>query len=262
MINEEETIPDDHFSKMYPRAIDEVWYKRAVEQHYVNSDSFVFSVPIDEEGADNTTLVTASRAIFIGKVSRKKINKFEEIKRRLKGWKWPKTNLEVVRKDRSDENIEVNYLFYSSGTDKEKAPAAVVGFQFQHTALQALFQNITFSCKGGEKCTDCAADSWACYLIDDNGYVIAAEDKSDAGKFFGELKGPIMSSLVKEGVFEKIRIFDYQAVCFKSKQTSNDGSILLTVRTFYFLLILLKYLWRIEYKYIMIFFNELLYLHV
>ncbi|XP_060826223.1 voltage-dependent calcium channel subunit alpha-2/delta-3 isoform X1 [Bombus pascuorum] len=179
MINEEETIPDDHFSKMYPRAIDEVWYKRAVEQHYVNSDSFVFSVPIDEEGADNATLVTASRAIFIG-------------------------------------------------TDKEKAPAAVVGFQFQHTALQALFQNITFSCKGGEKCTDCAADNWACYLIDDNGYVIAAEDKSDAGKFFGELKGPIMSSLVKEGVFEKIRIFDYQAVCFKSKQTSNDGSILLT----------------------------------
>lgn len=67
--NEEKPDPDDHFSKMYPRAIDEVWYKRAVEQHYVNSDSFVFSVPIDEEGADNSTLVTASRAIFIGKVS-------------------------------------------------------------------------------------------------------------------------------------------------------------------------------------------------
>ena len=117
-----------------------------------------------------------------------------------------------------------------SGTEKEKAPAAVVGFQFQHTALQALFQNITSSCKGDEKCTDCAADNWACYLIDDNGYVIAAEDRSDAGQFFGELRGPIMSSLVKEGVFERIRIFDYQAVCFKSMQTSNDGSILLTVR--------------------------------
>lgn len=62
-------LPDDHFSKLYPRAIDEVWYKRAVEQYYVNPDSFVYSVPLDDEGADNTTLVTASRAIFIGKTS-------------------------------------------------------------------------------------------------------------------------------------------------------------------------------------------------
>ncbi|XP_076165059.1 voltage-dependent calcium channel subunit straightjacket isoform X2 [Ptiloglossa arizonensis] len=180
LLDEELTIPEDHFSKMYPRAIDEVWYKRAVEQHYIQSESFVFSVPIDKEGADNTTLVTASRAIFIE-------------------------------------------------SPKGKAPAAVVGFQFQHTALQGLFQNITFSCEGLGSChTHCGAENWACYLIDNNGYVIAAEDESDAGKFFGEIRGPIMSNLVKEGVFERIRIFDYQAVCFKRTQTSNDGSILLT----------------------------------
>ncbi|XP_076235530.1 voltage-dependent calcium channel subunit straightjacket isoform X5 [Calliopsis andreniformis] len=182
LLEDNGTIPEDHFSRMHPKAIDEVWYKRAVEQHYVQSESFVFSVPIDEEGADNTTLVTASRAIFIE-------------------------------------------------TRKGKAPAAVVGFQFQHTALQGLFQNTTFSCEGmgHNNChTHCGVEKWACYLVDNNGYVIAAEDESDAGKFFGELRGPIMSSLVKEGVFEKIRIFDYQAVCFKSTQTSNDGNILLT----------------------------------
>lgn len=118
---------------------------------------------------------------------------------------------------------------------------AVVGFQFQHTALQGLFQNITFSCEGSGKChTHCGADNWACYLIDNNGYVIAAKDKSDAGKFFGELRGPIMSSLVKEGVFERIRIFDYQAVCFKSTQTSNDGNILLAVRMLYLLIYCFK----------------------
>lgn len=70
LLDENNTNPDDHFNKMYPRAIDEVWYKRAVEQHYVQPESFVFSVPLDEEGADNTTLVTASRAIFIGKVQK------------------------------------------------------------------------------------------------------------------------------------------------------------------------------------------------
>ncbi|XP_076283344.1 voltage-dependent calcium channel subunit straightjacket isoform X10 [Lasioglossum baleicum] len=178
--DEEGNIPDDHFGKMYSKAIDEVWYKRAVEQNYVQPESFVFSVPIDEEGADNTTLVTASRAIFIE-------------------------------------------------SQATKAPAAVVGFQFQHTALQGLFQNITASCEGLGNCvTHCGAENWACYLVDNNGYVIAAEDEADAGKFFGELRGPIMANLVKEGVFERIRIFDYQAVCFKSTQTSNVGSILLT----------------------------------
>ncbi|KAG7203219.1 hypothetical protein KM043_010323 [Ampulex compressa] len=180
LLDEEMSLPEDHFSKMYSKAIDEVWYKRAVEQHYVQSESFVFSVPIDDAGADNTTLVTASRAIFIG-------------------------------------------------NGKAKAPAAVVGFQFEHTALQGLFQNITFNCEGLGNCKKhCGDEGWACYLVDNNGYIIAAEDEADAGRFFGEVRGPIMSSLVREGVFEQIRIFDYQAVCFKSTQTSNDGNILLT----------------------------------
>ncbi|XP_028044532.1 voltage-dependent calcium channel subunit alpha-2/delta-3 isoform X2 [Monomorium pharaonis] len=176
---EDMSLPEDHFSNLYPHAIDEVWYKRAVEQYYVNPDSFVFSVPIDDEGADNTTLVTASRAVFIG--------------------------------------------------NDVKAPALVVGFQFQHTALQTLFQNITFNCDGNcHNKQTCSDDSLACYLIDNNGYIIAAEDETDAGKFFGEVRGPIMSRLVNDGVFEKIRIFDYQAVCFKSSQTNNAGNILLT----------------------------------
>ncbi|XP_025988589.1 voltage-dependent calcium channel subunit alpha-2/delta-3 isoform X3 [Solenopsis invicta] len=176
---EDMSLPEDHFSNLYPRAIDEVWYKRAVEQYYVSPDSFVFSVPIDDEGADNTTLVTASRAVFIG--------------------------------------------------NDVKAPALVVGFQFQHTALQTLFQNITFNCDGNcHNKQTCGDDNLACYLIDNNGYIIAAEDETDAGKFFGEVRGPIMSRLVDDGVFERIRIFDYQAVCFKSSQTKNAGNVLLT----------------------------------
>lgn len=112
-----------------------------------------------------------------------------------------------------------------------KAPAAVVGFQFQHTALQALFQNITFNCEGLVNChKHCGDSGWACYLVDNNGYIVAAEDEADAGKFFGRVRGPIMSSLVKEGVFERIRIFDYQAVCSKRTNTNNSGNMLLTVR--------------------------------
>lgn len=58
-----------NFGAKYPRAIDEIWYKRAVEQHYVHPESFVFSVPILKDTKDfvhNSTLVTASRAVFVG----------------------------------------------------------------------------------------------------------------------------------------------------------------------------------------------------
>ncbi|XP_066590099.1 voltage-dependent calcium channel subunit alpha-2/delta-3 isoform X2 [Prorops nasuta] len=179
-LDEEVSTAEDHFSKLYPRAIDEVWYKRAVEQHYVHPESFVFSVPLDDEGAANDTLVTASRAIFIG-------------------------------------------------NESMKAPVAVVGFQFQHSALQGLFTNITFNCEGVHNChRHCGDENWACYLIDNNGYIIAAEDESDAGKFFGQVRGPIMSSLVQNGIYDKIRIFDYQAVCFKQKQQKNHANGMFT----------------------------------
>lgn len=70
-----------------------MWYKRAIEQHFIEPQSFVFSVPFDVGDAKNT-LVTASHAIFLTE-------------------------------------------------DTKSAPAAVVGFQFQHSALFNLFKNKT-----------------------------------------------------------------------------------------------------------------------
>lgn len=52
------------FSENNNKAIDEVWYKRAVEQHYVEAQSFVFSVPFDAGDNEGDFLVTASHAIF------------------------------------------------------------------------------------------------------------------------------------------------------------------------------------------------------
>ncbi|XP_037045895.1 voltage-dependent calcium channel subunit alpha-2/delta-3 isoform X3 [Bradysia coprophila] len=56
--------PGQRFNELHNRAIDEVWYMRAVEQHLVDQESFVFSVPYAVGDADNT-LVTASHAIFV-----------------------------------------------------------------------------------------------------------------------------------------------------------------------------------------------------
>jgi voltage-dependent calcium channel alpha-2/delta-3 len=52
------------FSSHHNRAIDELWYKRAVEQHMVHQESFVYSIPHDC-GEHNDTLITASHAIFL-----------------------------------------------------------------------------------------------------------------------------------------------------------------------------------------------------
>lgn len=73
-----------------------MWYKRAVDQHSIEPDSFVFSVPFDSGYTDKAEapLVTATHAIFI----------------EHRG---------------------------------HKAPAAVVGLQFQHDSLARHFINIT-----------------------------------------------------------------------------------------------------------------------
>ena len=97
-----------------------------------------------------------------------------------------------------------------------------------------MFQNITFSCEKDVNCKkDCSDESLACYLVDNSGYIIAAEDASEAGKFLGEVRGPILRSMVEIGIYDRIRIFDYQAVCFKTNPTTSDGTILFTVSIFF-----------------------------
>lgn len=44
--------------------MDETWYKRAVDQHSIEPESFVFSVPFDV-GNNGKPLVTATHAVFI-----------------------------------------------------------------------------------------------------------------------------------------------------------------------------------------------------
>ncbi|VEN45103.1 unnamed protein product [Callosobruchus maculatus] len=60
-INTSEHEPN--FQLLHNKAIDEIWYRRAVEHHYVDSSNFVYAVPHDV-GNSSHTLVTVSHAIF------------------------------------------------------------------------------------------------------------------------------------------------------------------------------------------------------
>ncbi|GJQ67510.1 hypothetical protein Trydic_g5143 [Trypoxylus dichotomus] len=53
-----------HFSQTNVKGIDEVWYKRAVDQHAIEPESFVFSVPFDI-GSNGKPVITATHAVFV-----------------------------------------------------------------------------------------------------------------------------------------------------------------------------------------------------
>ncbi|XP_053666782.1 voltage-dependent calcium channel subunit alpha-2/delta-3 [Anopheles marshallii] len=184
------------FSEMHNRAIDEVWYKRAVELYYSNRNrkgadgengkddsdrnNFVYSVPFDA-GNRNDTLVTASHAIF-----------------------------------------------HTDGT--REAPVAVVGFQFHHSALYTLFKNITSQCGHGDpRCEKtCFTGDYQCYVIDNNGFVVISEQLQETGAFFGEVKPAFMQRLLDDSIFRNVTVYDYQAVCFMPKGSINLATVLQT----------------------------------
>lgn len=166
------------FGELNAKAADTTWYKRAIDQHSIEPDSFVFSVPFDSGYSDkiNSTLVTATHAIFI------------------------------------------------EHRGHNKAPAAVVGLQFQHDSLLRHFKNITSSCTGVGNCRrTCFSDELECYLLDNNGFVILSESTEYTGKFFGHIDGTIMDSLVQDRIYRRVTLMDYQGKCSDRNNPYNGA---------------------------------------
>ncbi|XP_030748608.1 voltage-dependent calcium channel subunit alpha-2/delta-3 isoform X3 [Sitophilus oryzae] len=164
---------DPPFSQRNARALDESWYRRAVDQHSIEPESFVFSVPFADRLTNAPTtsrvLLTAAHAVFV----------------EHKG---------------------------------HRAPAAVVGLQYQHASIAAHFLNITSKCTGSSACKKtCASDKLDCYVLDNNGFIIISENNEHTGRFFGQIDGTIMDSLVQDRIYKKVAVYDYQGSCSNSK---------------------------------------------
>ena len=85
-------------------------------------------------------------------------------------------------------------------------------------------------CLPGETCNKtCASGDLACYVVDNNGFVLIADDPKHTGKFFGEVDGTILESLIQHNIFREIKIYDYQAICLLPENEESDASIILTV---------------------------------
>ncbi|XP_073994494.1 voltage-dependent calcium channel subunit straightjacket isoform X3 [Rhodnius prolixus] len=123
--------------------------------------------------------------------------------------------------DKNDTLVTATHaIFHTEGS--RQAPAAVVGFQFHHTALHSRFMNITSQCDKCEK--TCAHNDLDCYIIDNHGYIVVSENRKHTGVFFGEIEGSVMESMVIDRVFQRVIMYDYQAVCFKSERQEASHS--------------------------------------
>lgn len=188
---EKQNSTEKPFQDVHVRAIDELFYKRAVDFHNINSSAFVFSVPHDA-GSKKNAKVTASHAIFLG-------------------------------------------------SGKRKAPAAVVGLQFRHSIFSDTFFSTTSKCMMQSCRYKCADEDLDCYLLDNNGFIIVSEEYEQTGKFFGEIDFTLFNSMIKYGIYKKVHLFDYQAICFEPTDSSGPASFLLN--PFHHMKNVLAWLW-------------------
>lgn len=65
-----------------------------------------------------------------------------------------------------------------------------------------------FQCSGTNCKKNCASDALDCYILDNNGFIIISERHEHTGKFFGEIDGTIMDSLVQDRIYRYKSMFE------------------------------------------------------
>ncbi|KAK2184995.1 hypothetical protein NP493_248g03021 [Ridgeia piscesae] len=184
-----ENVTDRNFVYNVNGTIEELYYKQAVEN---GEGIFTFSVPFNAGAHDwwNETVLTASTPIIVSE-------------------------------------------------DGREAVAAVVGLQMSYPHFYEMFINMSKTCDDPttRDCNlTCESAELDCYLLDNNGFVVLSENQGEIGKFFGELDATLMKALIIDdddgtstpgrGVFERVEVVDYQALCAIWKRGSSAASSL------------------------------------
>uniref|UniRef100_A0A096LRI8 Calcium voltage-gated channel auxiliary subunit alpha2delta 4 n=1 Tax=Poecilia formosa TaxID=48698 RepID=A0A096LRI8_POEFO len=117
-----------------------------------------------------------------------------------------------------------------------------IGVQMSLDWLEKRFWAIAKQCSNVEGVCplSCESDDLSCYLVDNNGFILLSKERNDVGRFFGEVDGSVMASLIKMGMFKKVSLFDYQAMCKNSHHHASSARPLLS--PFYMILALMRWL--------------------
>ncbi|KAG8012377.1 Voltage-dependent calcium channel subunit alpha-2/delta-4 [Nibea albiflora] len=49
----------------------------------------------------------------------------------------------------------------------------------------------------------CCVQDLNCFLVDNNGFILLSKERNEVGRFFGEVDGSVMASLIKMGMYKK-----------------------------------------------------------
>lgn len=109
-----------------------------------------------------------------------------------------------------------------------EAPAAVVGFQFSHQLLFQRFMEIISTATVTGESPVCGSIDIDCFVIDNNGYIVISESLNDTGRFFGKVNGGVMDAMVVNGTFDRIVVYDWQALCSETEEVSSVAHSMLT----------------------------------
>lgn len=60
--------------------------------------------------------------------------------------------------------------------------------------------------------------------MDNNGFIIISEKSEHTGRFFGQIDGTIMDSLVQDRIYKKIPVYDYQGTCTNNRNNFSGRS--------------------------------------
>ncbi|XP_069048199.1 voltage-dependent calcium channel subunit alpha-2/delta-4 isoform X3 [Lepisosteus oculatus] len=119
--------------------------------------------------------------------------------------------------------------------DKKIAIAAAIGVQLRLELLERIFWTATRQPNDTDCSTidglcpiSCDNSNLNCYLIDSNGFILISKETKETGKFFGEVDGSVMLQLLNMGMFKKVTLFDYQAMCKMSGHHHSGARPLLS----------------------------------
>ncbi|XP_072855941.2 voltage-dependent calcium channel subunit alpha-2/delta-4 isoform X2 [Pogona vitticeps] len=125
--------------------------------------------------------------------------------------------------------------------------AAAVGLQMKLELLQRKLwmtaqqpNDTDCSSVDGQCPLSCQDENLSCFLIDNNGFILVSKVSKQIGTFFGEVDGSVMAQLINMGMFKKVKMFDYQAMCKSSHHHHSGARPLLS--PFYALLAAVKWL--------------------
>uniref|UniRef100_A0A673YYY2 Voltage-dependent calcium channel subunit alpha-2/delta-4-like n=1 Tax=Salmo trutta TaxID=8032 RepID=A0A673YYY2_SALTR len=145
----------------------------------------------------------------------------------------------VEDKDNRDKTGASKYVIAATAvtvsSGGKMAMAGAIGVQMSLEMLEKRLWTIAFQ-PADTDCTEvegvcplsCQSTDVNCFLVDSNGFIIVSKERSEVGRFFGEVDGSVMAALIKSGMYKKVSLYDYQGMCRSGHSHSSSARPLLS----------------------------------